>query len=239
VVLSDIMGVEDFYGDMDFKVAGTKNGLTALQMDVKIPGLTREIIEKAIAQARAGRMHILSEMLKAIKLPREHLSQYAPKIESIKIAPQKIGDVIGPGGKVIRSIQEQTDTDIDIQEDGTVHVAGRSAEGVDRAIEQIKLLTAEVEVGQVYKGKVTRVMDFGAFVQVLPGKEGLVHISELAPGYVKNVRDQVKEGDEIDVKVIEIDDQGRINLSRKAVMGDQRREQQENRPHPDHTQRAK
>lgn len=226
LVLTDIMGVEDFYGDMDFKVAGTKNGLTALQMDVKIPGLTREILTTALAQAKVGRAHILAEMLKVLAQPREGLSIYAPKIQSIKINPSKIGDVIGPGGKIIRSIQEETGTEIDIEEDGMVHVAGRDVAGVQRAIEEIRMITTEVEVGKVYMGRVTRIMDFGAFVEVLPGKEGLVHVSELAPGFVKNVRDEVSEGDEFEVKCIEIDSQGRVNLSRKAAMGDQRSAEQ-------------
>jgi polyribonucleotide nucleotidyltransferase len=226
IILSDIMGMEDFYGDMDFKVAGTKNGITALQMDIKISGLTKEILEKAIMQAETGRMHILSLMLKEISEPRQTLSQYAPKIQSIKINPKKIGEVIGTGGKVIRAIQEETGTEIDIEEDGTVHVAGIDAEGLARAVEQITLLTKELEVGEIYMGRVTRILDFGAFVEVLPGKEGLVHVSELANSYVKNVRDVVDEGDTFEVKVIGIDDQGRVNLSRKALLAGEQHDQQ-------------
>ncbi len=227
VVLTDIMGVEDFYGDMDFKVAGTEDGITALQMDVKIPGLTMDIFERALAQAKVGRMHIMDKMMQAIATPREKLSTYAPKIETLKINPQKIGELIGPGGKVIRGLQETTGTEISVEEDGTVYISGVDPESIESAVKQVKAITEEVEVGKVYKGVVTRIMDFGAFVQVLPGQEGLVHISELAPGFVKNVRDEVKEGEEIEVKVIEIDKQGRINLSRKAVLADQAKERQQ------------
>lgn len=237
LILTDIMGMEDFYGDMDFKVAGTKNGINALQMDIKISGLNREILEKAITQAEIGRLHILSLMLNEIGEPRHALSQYAPKIQSIKINPKKIGDVIGTGGKVIRSIQEQTGTEIDIQDDGTVHVAGVDAQGVDRAIEQITLLTKEVEVGEIYTGRVTRILDFGAFVELLPGKEGLVHISELANSYVKSVTDVVKEGDTVQVKVIQIDDQGRVNLSRKALLAGEEHDQQTTQRHYDNRDR--
>lgn len=227
-ILSDIQGVEDFYGDMDFKVTGTHDGITAMQMDSKAGQLPHEVLEKALHQARNGRLHILDKMRAVIDEPRSGLSQYAPKIESTQINPKKIGDVIGPGGKTIRGIQEETTTVIDVKEDGTVFVSGTDAEGVDEAIDTIEKLTAEVEVGQVYKGKVARVVDFGAFVEVLPGKEGLVHISELTPGYVDKVRDEVSEGDELEVKVIEIDDLGRINLSRKALMADQRGGSQDN-----------
>lgn len=218
-ILTDIQGIEDFYGDMDFKVAGTVDGITALQMDIKVTGLNHEILTQALHQAREARLHILERMLAVIEEPRAGLSKYAPKIETTRIDPKEIGEVIGPGGKVIRGIQEKTNTVIDVQEDGTVFVSGVEQEKVEQAIKIINDLTAEVEVGQVYKGTVTRVMDFGAFVEVLPGKEGLVHISELSSGYVSNVRDEVNEGDEIKVKVIEIDDLGRINLSRKALMG--------------------
>ncbi|NTV31630.1 polyribonucleotide nucleotidyltransferase [candidate division WWE3 bacterium] len=218
VILTDIMGVEDFYGDMDFKVAGTEAGITALQLDSKIGGLSREIMKDALSQARVGRMHILGEMVKVIDKPREDLSKYAPKIQTIKINPKKIGEIIGPGGKVIRALQEETQTEIDIEDTGIVHIAGTNADGVSRAVEQIIMMTKEVEVGETYKGHVTRIMDFGAFVEVLPGREGLVHVSELANHYVKSVRDEVSEGDEFEVKVIEIDEQGRINLSRKALL---------------------
>lgn len=226
VVLSDIMGVEDFYGDMDFKVAGTEDGITALQMDVKIAGLPMQVFETALAQAKVGRMHILGKMLEAIQTPRESLSHFAPKIETLKINPKKIGELIGPGGKVIRGLQESTGTEISVEEDGTVFISGVDPEALARAVEQVDMITKEVEIGQIYHGRVTRLMDFGAFVQVLPGQEGLVHISELAPGFVKNIRDEVSEGEEMDVKVIEIDSQGRINLSRKAVLADEEKQRQ-------------
>lgn len=218
VILSDIMGIEDFYGDMDFKVAGTKNGVTAMQMDVKISGMTRDILEMALNQANAGRAHILGKMMEAIATPRTNLSVFAPKIKTLKINPKKIGELIGPGGKVIRGIQESTGTTINVEEDGTVFVSGVDAAKLAEAVEQVDLITKEVEVGQVYHGRVTRIMDFGAFVEVLPGQEGLVHVSELSYGFVKNVRDVVKEGQEFDVKVIKIDDQNRINLSRRALL---------------------
>ncbi len=227
VVLTDIMGVEDFYGDMDFKVAGTEDGITALQMDVKIPGLTMDIFKTALAQAKVGRMFIMDKMMQAIDTPREKLSTYAPKIETLKINPRKIGELIGPGGKVIRGLQETTGTEISVEEDGTVYISGVDPQALESAVNQVKAITEEVEVGKIYKGVVTRIMDFGAFVQVLPGQEGLVHVSELAPGFVKNVRDEVKEGEELEVKVIEIDKQGRINLSRKAVLADQAKERQD------------
>ena len=218
VVLTDIMGVEDFYGDMDFKVAGTETGLTALQLDSKIGGITAQIFKQAVDEARVGRMHILNEMLKVIDKPRENLSQYAPKIQTIKIDPKKIGEIIGPGGKIIRALQEETNTQIDIEDDGTVHVTGIDEDGLNRAVTHIVNTTKEVMPGEIYTGKVTRLMNFGAFVEILPGREGLVHISELDAGYVQNVDDVVSEGDEVTVKVIEIDDQGRINLSRKALL---------------------
>ena len=241
LILSDIMGIEDFYGDMDFKVAGTKNGINALQMDVKITSITKEILKDAIKQGNVGRMHILNEMLRAINSPRQDLSKFAPKIKHIKINPKKIGDLIGPGGKVIRSLQETTGTEISVDDDGTVIIHGVDEDGLARALEQVDMLTKEVQAGEVYKGKVTRILDFGAFVQILPGQEGLVHISELAPGFVKDIHAEVEEGQEMEVKVIEIDNQGRINLSRKAVLADQRKESnthQSNPPRPDHTQRS-
>lgn len=223
VVLTDIQGIEDFYGDMDFKVAGTEKGITAMQMDVKIKGISNETFKTALAQAREGRLHILGKMNEVLSEARNELSQYAPQIRMLKINPAKIGEIIGPGGKIIRALQEATETEINIEEDGTVHVAGINLEGIERAVKEIDLITKEVEVGQVYDGTVTRLMNFGAFVEILPGREGLVHISELAPGYVEKVDDEVKEGDKIKVKVIEIDDQNRVNLSRKALMGDERK----------------
>jgi len=228
LILSDIMGIEDFYGDMDFKVTGTKNGVTALQMDVKIAGLTPEIFVQALAQAKIGRMFILDSMLATLNAPRETLSIYAPKIKTLKINPKKIGELIGSGGKIIRGIQEDTDTTVSVEEDGTVYVSGIDPKGLQDALDQIDMITKEVEIGKIYHGRVTRIMDFGAFVEVLPGQEGLVHVSELAEGFVKNVRDYVREGEEFDVKVVKIDDQGRINLSRKAVLAQESQSRSEN-----------
>ncbi|MFC1501702.1 polyribonucleotide nucleotidyltransferase [Elusimicrobiota bacterium] len=217
-ILSDIMGMEDHLGDMDFKVAGTRNGITALQMDIKISGITTDLMAEALEQARKGRMHILDKMETALASPRAELSGYAPKMISLMINPSKIGALIGPGGKNIRKIQEDTGVKIDINDDGKVSISGDSSESIDQAKSVVEGLTAEVEVGKVYKGRVTRLMNFGAFVEVLPGKEGLVHVSQLAKEHVKNVEDVVSEGDEITVKVMEIDKQGRVNLSRKAVL---------------------
>jgi polyribonucleotide nucleotidyltransferase len=213
-ILSDILGAEDHLGDMDFKVCGTEKGITAFQMDCKIAGVSREIMGNALEQARAGRDHILGKMAEAIEGPRDDLSKYAPRITSIKIPEDKIRDIIGPGGKVIREIQSATGADINIEDDGTVDVASADAEGAEAAIEMIKNLTAEAEVGTVYHGTVTRIMNFGCFVQIVGTKEGMVHISELAPGRVNEVDDVVKVGDEIDVKVMEIDSMGRVNLSK-------------------------
>ncbi len=213
-VLSDILGDEDHLGDMDFKVCGTKNGITAFQMDTKIKGLPREVMSKALNQARDGRMFILGKMAEALEAPRTTISKYAPRIYTIRIDPEKIRDVIGPGGKVIRAIQASTEAEIDIEDDGTINVAAVNQENADAAIEMIKEITADVEIGKVYKGSVTRIMNFGAFCSVIGNKEGLVHISELAPGRVGEVTDVVDVGDEIYVKVIEIDKMGRINLSK-------------------------
>ncbi len=218
-VLTDIEGIEDNYGDMDFKVAGTSQGITGLQMDTKLKGISMEIVEKTVSQAREARLFILEVMNKSISSSRPELSRYAPRMYKIKINPDKIGTVIGPGGKTIRSIVDETKASIDINDEGTV-VIGSSDEGAARkAIEIIEGLTKEAEVGGIYTGKVTRLMNFGAFVEILPGKEGLVHISELADYRVANVEDVVNVGDEIMVKVIEIDNMGRINLSRRAVLG--------------------
>ena len=217
-ILTDIQGMEDALGDMDFKVAGTAKGVTAIQMDIKISGLSREILQEALEQAHKGRMHIMGIMLDTIAEPRQQMSQYAPRIITMKIDPDKIRDVIGSGGKVIRSIIEETGAKIDIEDDGTVFIASVEQEGAAKAQEIITNLTKEVEVGEVYLGKVTRLMAFGAFVEVLPGKEGLVHISKLAKERVENVEDVVSVGDEIMVKVIEIDKQGRVNLSRKDCL---------------------
>lgn len=218
VILSDIQGIEDALGDMDFKVAGTDRGVTAIQMDIKIPGITRDILDKALGQAREGRLFILGKMLEVIPEPRKELSPYAPRIIRMTIDPDKIRDVIGPGGKVIRHIIDETGAKIDIEDDGRVFIAAVDEGAGAKAKKMIEDLTAEVEVGKVYTGTVTRIMNFGAFVEILPGKEGLVHISELAHTRVPRVEDVVKVGDTIEVKVTEIDRQGRINLSRKDVL---------------------
>ena len=217
-ILTDIQGMEDALGDMDFKVAGTAKGVTAIQMDIKISGLSREILKEALEQAHKGRMHIMGKMLAVIDAPRDNMSPWAPRIITMNIDPDKIRDVIGQGGKVIRGIIEETGAKIDIEDDGTIFIATVEEAAANKAIEIITNLTKEVEVGEVYLGKVTRLMNFGAFVEVLPGKEGLVHISKLAKERVENVEDVVNVGDEIMVKVIEIDKQGRINLSRKDCL---------------------
>jgi polyribonucleotide nucleotidyltransferase len=202
---------------MDFKVAGTDKGVTALQMDIKIQGITREIMEKALAQANAGRLHILGEMNRAIASPREEVSAYAPRYITIKINPDKIRDVIGKGGATIRAITEETGTSIDIDDDGNVKIASVDLEAGNEARRRIEQITADVEVGTVYDGKVAKLMDFGAFVTILPGKDGLVHISQISEERVQNVSDKLSEGDIVKVKVLEVDKQGRIRLSMKAV----------------------
>lgn len=217
-ILTDIQGLEDALGDMDFKVAGTKNGITAIQMDIKIDGINKEIFKQALAQAKRGREHIMGIMLDCISEPRKELSKYAPKITTIHVDPEKISKIIGPGGKTIKKIVEETGAKIDIEEDGRVYIAAVNSEEAAKAIDMINGITAEAEVGKVYTGKVTRLMNFGAFVEILPGKEGLVHISQLSTEHVNKVEDVVSVGDEIVVKVTEIDQKGRINLSRKAVL---------------------
>ncbi|HHU48767.1 MAG TPA: polyribonucleotide nucleotidyltransferase [Clostridiales bacterium] len=217
-ILSDIQGLEDFLGDMDFKVAGTKNGITAIQMDIKIKGIDRDILKQALEQARVGRLYILDSMLQVIDKPREELSPYAPKIIQTTIHPDKIRDVIGPGGKVINKIIAETGVKIDIEDDGHVYIASPNQEAAQKALKIIEGLTKDVEAGDIYTGKVVRIMNFGAFVEVLPGKEGLVHISKLAHDRVNRVEDVVNVGDEITVKVTEIDSQGRINLSHKDTL---------------------
>lgn len=221
VILTDIEGTEDAYGDMDFKVAGTAKGITALQLDIKLPGISHDIIAQAIKQAREAHFEILEKLQQTISAPRPELSPYAPRMYRINIDPDKIGAVIGPGGKIIRSIIDETKvTSIDIESDGTVIIASPNREAALEAIARIENLTRDVEIGAVYTGKVTRISSFGAFVEILPGKEGLVHISELADHRVSRVEDVVKVGDEIMVKVVEIDNLGRINLSRRAVFSD-------------------
>jgi polyribonucleotide nucleotidyltransferase len=217
-ILSDIQGVEDALGDMDFKVTGTREGVTAIQMDIKVAGLTEEILRNALAQAREGRMFILDKMDAVIAEARAEVSRFAPRITTIKINPDKIRDIIGPGGKIIRKITEETKTSIDIQDDGSVNIGSNNAENTQKAVDWIRSLTREVEAGEIYTGKVTRVLPFGAFVEILPGKEGLVHISELANYRVPTVEDVVNIGDEIQVLVTEIDRQGRVNLSRRALL---------------------
>lgn len=216
-VLSDILGDEDHLGDMDFKVAGTANGVTALQMDIKIDGITREIMEVALGQAKEGRLHILGEMAKSLTAPRDQISDFAPRITMFKINPDKIRDVIGKGGVTIRSITEETGTTIDISDDGTIKIASVEGSAAEEARRRIELITAEVEVGQIYEGKISKLMDFGAFVTILPGKDGLVHISQICEERVTNVSDKLTEGQMVKVKVLEIDKQGRIRLSMKAI----------------------
>lgn len=216
-VLTDILGDEDHLGDMDFKVAGTPEGVTALQMDIKIDGITEEIMRQALAQAKDARIHILGEMGKVINAPREEMSEHAPRIITFKINPDKIRDVIGKGGAVIRALCEETGATIDIEDDGTVNVASVDGAAGAEARRRIEEITADIEVDAVYTGKVVKIMEFGAFVNVLPGKDGLVHISQIANERVENVSDYLKEGDEVTVKVLEVDKQGRVRLSMKAV----------------------
>jgi polyribonucleotide nucleotidyltransferase len=218
VLLTDIIGDEDHYGDMDFKVAGTQNGITGIQLDLKIDGISEEIVRNTLKQSREARMEILRNMLAAISRPRSEISPWAPRLLRTHIDPEKIGLLIGPGGKMIRSIQEATGALIEVDDDGTVGIASSSAEGAQEAMRRVEALTASVEVGRIYDGRVTSVKDFGAFIEILPGKDGLCHISELADGYVNSVSDVCKVGDEMQVKVIAVDDQDRVKLSRKAVL---------------------
>ncbi|MPN19079.1 Polyribonucleotide nucleotidyltransferase [bioreactor metagenome] len=228
-ILTDIQGMEDALGDMDFKVAGTDNGVTAIQMDIKIGGINKAILTAALEQAKSGRKHILGKMLEVLSQPRSELSPYAPRIITMEIDPDKIRDVIGPGGKTIKKIIDETGVTIDIEDDGKVFIAAVDVEAGQKAVRIIETLVREVEVGGIYLGKVTRLMNFGAFVEILPGKEGLVHISQLALERVAKVEDVVKVGDEIMVKVVEIDRQGRVNLSRKELLkAEQDNKQDEN-----------
>ncbi|MHC8864698.1 polyribonucleotide nucleotidyltransferase [Arenicellales bacterium IMCC57338] len=219
-VLTDILGDEDHLGDMDFKVAGTSDGVTALQMDIKIDGITKEIMEQALDQAKRGRLHILGEMAKAISTPREEMSRYAPRITTMSVPTDKIRDVIGKGGVTIRAISEATGAAIDIDDDGTIKIATSDLSAAEEARRRIEQITADVEAGTIYEGKVVRLMDFGAFVNILPGKDGLVHISQISEERVANVSDKLSEGDLVKVKVLEVDKQGRIRLSMKAVESD-------------------
>ena len=215
-VLSDILGTEDFYGDMDFKVAGTEDGISAIQLDLKVPGLSMDVLSDALNQANKGRLHILEEMNKSISSPNE-LSPHAPQIVSFPIDKEKIGGLIGPGGKNIKAIQEQTECVINIDDDGTVSVSSSDKEKLDIAITQIKAITEDPKVGSVFDGKVTKTLDFGAFVEFAPGREGLVHISHLDWKRVDKVRDVVSVGDKVKVKLFEIDKQGRLNFSMKLA----------------------
>jgi polyribonucleotide nucleotidyltransferase len=234
VILTDIQGIEDALGDMDFKVTGTRQGVTALQMDIKIRGLSYEILDRALAQAREGRLYIMDRMLETIGEPRPDLSPYAPRIITVQIDPEKIGKVIGPGGKTIRAIQDETGVRIDIEEDGTVFIASNDGEASERAIQMVEELTEEAEIGKIYTGKVVRTTDFGAFVEILPGTDGMVHISQLADYRVPSVEDVVRVGDEIMVMVIDIDKEGKIRLSRQAVLegwtAEEAREHDQRRP---------
>lgn len=217
-ILSDIAGFEDHYGDMDFKIAGSAEGITALQMDIKITGVTGKILSETLAQAKEGRLHILEKMAEAIAKPRSDISSFAPKITTMNIPVSKIGAVVGPGGKMIRSIIEETGVKIDIEDDGTIKIASSSGEAAERAIELIKELTATAEIGKNYMGKVKKVVDFGAFVEILPRTEGLLHISEISEEHIQDIRTEVRMGDKFLVKVLNVDDQGKIRLSRRAVL---------------------
>ena len=218
VLLTDIIGMEDFYGDMDFKVAGTKDGITAIQLDTKAEFLPLDMMREVLSQAREARLKILETIQSALEAPRKELSQFAPRILTVNIPVERIGEVIGPGGKTIRSIVERTGAKIDIEDDGTVFITSTQAKGGEEAAKIIIDMTRELEVGEEYTGKVTRLMNFGAFVEILPGKEGLIRISDLAWDYVNSVEDVLNIGDEVKVRVSEIDDQGRVNLSRKAML---------------------
>ncbi|MGA1994986.1 MAG: polyribonucleotide nucleotidyltransferase, partial [Bryobacteraceae bacterium] len=220
-ILTDIAGAEDHYGDMDFKVAGTKAGITALQMDIKVPNVTTTLMKEALEQARRGRLFILGKMNEVIGEARTEMSPYAPRIYTTKIPQDKIRDVIGPGGKVIRGIIEQTGVKIDVEDDGTIHVASADEASANKALQIISDLTASAEVGKTYLGKVVRLVDFGAFVEIFPGTDGLLHISEIAENRIKDVRDELKEGDQILVKVLALEG-NKIKLSRKAVLREQR-----------------
>ena len=216
-MLSDILGDEDHLGDMDFKVAGSENGISALQMDIKIEGITEEIMKIALDQAKQGRLFILGEMAKSLSAPRAEMSEFAPRLLTIKIHPDKIREVIGKGGSVIQAITKETGTQIDIQDDGTITIASVNGAAGQAAKARIEQITSDVEPGRIYEGKVAKIMDFGAFVTILPGKDGLVHVSQISNDRVEKVSDALKEGDVVKVKVLEVDKQGRIRLSIKAV----------------------
>lgn len=225
IILSDILGDEDHLGDMDFKIAGTRDAITAIQMDIKIKGISKETMRKAVIQGQRGIGTILDTMTQTLEKPRESMSPYAPRIFTIRIKPDKIRDVIGPGGKIIRGIVEQTGVKIDIEDDGVVKIASIDEGSANEAIDIIKKLTKEAELGEIYTGKIKKIIDSGVIVEILPGVDGYVHVSQLAEGYVKKASDVVKEREEITVKVIEIDPNGRIKLSRKAVLKEQKEQE--------------
>jgi len=220
-ILTDIAGAEDHYGDMDFKVAGTQDGITALQMDIKVGGITAQIMREALAQAQRGRLFILDKMSEGLSIPREKVSSFAPRIYTLQIPVDKIRDVIGPGGKMIRSIIEQTGVKIDVEDSGKVNVASNDETSANKALQIIRDLTATAEVGKTYLGTVTRLAEFGAFVEIIPGTDGLLHISEVAEHRIKDIRDELKEGDQVLVKVLAVEG-NRIRLSRKAILKEQR-----------------
>jgi polyribonucleotide nucleotidyltransferase len=220
-ILTDIAGAEDHYGDMDFKVCGTEKGITALQMDIKVAGVNSQVLKEALEQARNGRLYILDHMKSTLTEPREELSRYAPRIITVKIPVDKIRDVIGPGGKVIRSIVERTGCKIDVEDDGTVNIASADSAAANEARSIIEGLTATAEIGKTYLGTVQRITDFGAFIEILPNTDGLLHVSEIADYHVRDVRDELKEGQQLLVKVINIDGTGRIRLSRKALLAEE------------------
>jgi polyribonucleotide nucleotidyltransferase len=229
ILLTDIMGDEDHFGDMDFKVAGTGRGVTGIQLDLKIDGINEQIIRETLEQAREARMEILRTMLKTLRGPRPEISKNAPRLLQLRINPDKIGALIGPGGKNIKGIQEATGAQIDIEDDGTVTIASQDAEMAELARQKVEAITEEVRVGKIYEGRVTSIKEFGAFIEILPGRDGLCHISELDDKYVDKVDSVVKVGDKLQVKVIAIDDQDRVKLSRKAVL----REQNKDKPRPE------
>ena len=218
VVLSDILGIEDALGDMDFKVTGDMDGITAFQMDIKIDGISLDIMRQALSQAKDGRSHILKKMIEVCPEPKSELSSYAPRIATMQVKPSKIGTIIGPGGKQIRAIVEETGAEVDISDDGIVSISSPNREKLEKAQKIIHDLVAEVEEGQVYTGKITSVVPFGVFVEILPGQEGLCHISEFNHQHIKNMNDFAKEGDMITVKVLEINDRGQVRLSRKVLI---------------------
>jgi len=220
VLLTDIVGEEDFHGEMDFKVAGSRKGITGIQLDMKARSISQERIHESLARAKAARERLLDAMLSVIPASREEISKYAPRMISVKINPDKIGKIIGPGGKTINAIQDETEAKIDIEEDGTIFISSIKGGAAEAAREKILALTEEVEVGKIYTGKVVSVRDFGAFIEILPGQDGLCHISELGEGYVKDVTDVCDVGDTVTVKVISIDNQGRVKLSKKAAMSE-------------------